>query len=143
MQLCSLILCIYLTQVNFNLRCNISIFQSGVLIFYVQYQSMCNNLCAIYCYHSHLLRLLHLGCQFLFLTCLNCTYFFYITCLQCLYCFYFICYLMSFFTDALFCCCNTVNFPTVGLIKEHLILSYLILNMVPPALFQTLLKHHL
>ncbi len=32
---------------------------------------------------------------------------------------------MSFFTDALFCCCNTVNFPTVGLIKEHLILSYL------------------
>ena len=30
-----------------------------------------------------------------------------------------------FFTDALFRCCNTENFPTVGLIKEHLILSYL------------------
>ncbi len=33
------------------------------------------------------------------------------------------CYLMSFFTDALFCCCNTVNFPTMGLIKEHLNLN--------------------
>ncbi len=31
---------------------------------------------------------------------------------------------MSFLsTDALFCCCNSVNFPTVGLIKEHLNLN--------------------
>ncbi len=31
---------------------------------------------------------------------------------------------MSFLsTDALFCCCNTANFPTVGLIKEHLNLN--------------------
>ncbi len=31
---------------------------------------------------------------------------------------------MSFLsTDALFCCCNTANFPTVKLIKEHLNLN--------------------